>query len=190
MGKVESNILTSIQKIVGVHLTLRLIQPEDAEYVYALRTDPTYNTYLSTVTGTVEDQRKWIEGYKTREAESQELYYVIERQDGRRCGLVRLYAIGKETFTWGSWILDHNKPYKAALESAYLIYLTAFDRLGLERSEFDVRLENASTIKFHRRFGATETHSDDKNVYFIYPRSQYETDRDKHLAIIQGKTKG
>ena len=37
------------------------------------------------MTGTVEDQRAWIEAYKTREDAGSEYYFVIERKDGVRC---------------------------------------------------------------------------------------------------------
>lgn len=178
----------ALGRIEGQILVLRLITPEDADYVHALRTDPAYNRHLSQVRGTVEDQRRWIEAYKTREAEGRELYYVIERKDGTRCGVVRLYDIGLDSFTWGSWILDANKPKKAALESAYIIYLIAFDILGLARAVFDVRQENVRTLEFHRRFGATETDRTEADIYFTYPRERFEVDRLKYLAILEDET--
>ena len=104
--------LSSIARVEGPNLILRLIQPEDAAYVYSLRSNPAYNTHLSTVTGTVDNQRTWIENYKSREAQGQEFYYVIERKDGTRCGLVRLYDIEAESFTWGSWILRQKQDRK------------------------------------------------------------------------------
>lgn len=179
-----------LAQVEGPNLTLRLIRPEDADYVHALRTDPAYNRHLSEVRGTAEDQRRWIEGYKAREAELHELYYVIERKDGIRCGLVRLYDIGTDSFTWGSWILDHNKTRKAVLESAVLIYTVAFDLLGLLKAQFDVRRDNDNTLAFHRRFGATETHETDQDIYFTYPRSRFEADRARYLAILEEERAG
>jgi hypothetical protein len=70
--------LSSIARVEGPSLTLRLIQPEDATYVHSLRSNPAYNTHLSTVTGTVDDQQTWIEDYKSHKALCQEFYYVIE----------------------------------------------------------------------------------------------------------------
>lgn len=175
----------------GPRLKLRLISPDDAEYVQGLRTDPTYNTHLSAVTGTAQDQRRWIEGYKAREQAGTEAYYVIERRDdGRRCGLVRLYEIAEDRFTWGSWILDANKPSKAALESAVLIYEIGFEKLGLASAVFDVRRDNAHTLAFHRRFGATEVGQDQMNTYFTYPRSRFEIDRAGYLAILEEECAG
>ena len=80
-------------EMTGSRLRLRPVMPEDAAFIHGLRTDPAYNTHLSPVTGTVDDQRAWIEAYKVREAAGEEIYYVIERRDGVPCGVVRLYDI-------------------------------------------------------------------------------------------------
>lgn len=173
------------KRIQGYRLYLRLVTPTDAAYVHGLRIDPRYNTHLSAVTGTVEDQRVWIERYKAREAAGHEYYYVIERRDnGVPCGVVRLYDIENDHFTWGSWILDHSKPAKAALESAFLSYKAAFEVLGLNRAIFDVRRENAHAIAFYLRFGATETGADNENVYFEYTATKFFADRPRYMAIL------
>lgn len=175
----------NLARVEGPNLTLRLIRPEDAEYVHGLRTDPAYNRHLSEVRGTSEDQRRWIEAYKTREAALSELYYVIERKDGTRCGVVRLYDIAADSFTWGSWILDHNKTPKAALESAMLSFGIGFD--GLERpiAHVDVRIRNEKAHAFYVRFGMTEIRRDDKDTYFVYPCDRFAADRAGYLNILE-----
>lgn len=178
----------NVARIEGPNLNLRLIQPEDAEYVYALRSDTKYNKYLSPISGTTEDQQKWIMSYKIREHVMSELYYVIERGDGDRCGLVRIYQISTNSFTWGSWILDVNKPPKAALESAFLVYELAFNRLGKSQSTFEVVHENNPAIDFHRRFGAVETGRNEHFVEFVYHRERYEADRASYEAILRADT--
>lgn len=170
--------------VAGPNLVLRLIRPEDAAYVHGLRTDPAYNRHLSGVRGTAEDQRRWIEAYKAREAALQELYYVIERKDGTRCGLVRLYEIGAESFTWGSWILDHNKPPKAALESAVLSFGVGFDGLDLPMARLDARIGNDRALAFYRRLGMTEMHQTDQDIFFTYSRSRFDADRAHYRAIL------
>jgi RimJ/RimL family protein N-acetyltransferase len=178
-------VATGMERIEGPNLVLRLIRPEDADYVHVLRMDPAYNTYLSRVTGTAEDQRRWIEDYKSREAAGVEYYYVIKRRDdGRRCGVVRLYDVTGDEFTWGSWILDHNKPLTAALESAFLVYDLAFNQLGLARAIFDVRRDNERTLSFHRRFGAQEVRETAQDIYFVYSREIFQRDRDRHLQML------
>lgn len=171
--------------IDGPNLRLRLIGPEDAAYVFALRTDSTYNRHLSAVSGSVLDQCRWIEAYKSREAAGLEYYFIVERLDGMRCGTVRLYDIGAGSFTWGSWILDHNKPRKAALESAVLSFGFGFFSLEKKIARVDVRIGNAHAEALYRRLGMTETHRTDLDIFFEYPRSRFEADRAGYLAILK-----
>ena len=175
-----------LERIEGKRLRLRLVMPSDAEYIYGLRTNPVYNRYLSPVQGTMEDQRTWIEGYKEREAQGLEFYYVSERVDnGTRCGLVRLYDVAVDSFTWGSWILDHNKPDKGALESAVLSFKIGFEHLYLHKALIDVKLDNSRAISFYRRFGMQETGRDMENLYFEYSIVQYEADQRKHALSVE-----
>lgn len=180
-----TDLRDGIGRVEGVRLRLRLVEPEDAGYIHGLRTNPAYNAHLSTVEGTVDDQRRWIEAYKAREAAGGEYYYVIERlSDGVRCGVVRLYGITGETFTWGSWILDSGKPPMAALESALLSFGVAFDRLDLHCGLVDVRRENTHAIAFYERFGMQPTGEDALNRYFLYTRGLFEADRAGYLAAL------
>jgi len=173
--------LSSIARVEGPNLILRLIEPEDAAYVHSLRSNPVYNTHLPAVTGTVDDQWTWIVDYKFREAQEQEFYYVIERKDGTRCGLVRLYDVEAESFTWGSWILDKNKTRKAALESAILSFGVGFDALGVQLANVDARVANEHAAAFYQRLGMVETHRTDQNIFFNYTREQFNTSRTHHL---------
>lgn len=171
-------------RLESVSLGLRLVTPDDAGYVLQLRQNPRYNAHLSPVTGTVADQRAWIDAYKRREAEGREAYYIIERRDGTPCGTVRLYDIEGDRFTWGSWILDANKPPKAALESAVLSFGLGFGSFGCSIADIDVRKENFHAGAFYRRFGMTRVGADDLNVYFTYSRDRFLADRPRHMALL------
>ena len=167
-------ILPDMHRIEGVRIVLRLVVPEDAAYIHALRKDARFNTHLSVVGGDVTDQREWINQYKMREAIGSEYYYVIERRmDQRPCGVVRLYNITADSFTWGSWILDHNKPSKAALESAVLSFSAGLERLGAGKALLDVRVLNTHATAFYPRFGATEIGRDGDNIYFELTRANF-----------------
>jgi hypothetical protein len=172
-------------RVTGVRLDLRLIQPEDAAYVHALRCNPAYNAYLSPVAGTADDQRRWIDCYKQREADGREAYYIIERRtDGRPCGLVRLYGIEGDRFTWGSWILGAGKPPKAALESALLSFGVGFEQYAKTLGLIDVRRRNERALAFYRRFGMAEVSADERDIYFRYTRDQFVVDRPGHWRVI------
>ena len=54
--------------ISGNGICLRFVTPDDADYIYGLRLDPTFNSHLSPISGTADDQRRWIGAYKAREA--------------------------------------------------------------------------------------------------------------------------
>lgn len=182
------DLMTQIDdsRIEGVRLALRLAQPSDAAYIYGLRIDPTYNRYLSQVTGTVQDQEDWLRRYKEREAKGSEYYFVIERlSDAQPCGLVRLYDIERDLCTWGSWILDQNKPPKAALESAVLSYVAAFERLKLSKTLIDVRLNNDRSLRFQNRLGAVEIRRDSRDIFFEYSRTRFLADKAKHMKVIE-----
>ncbi len=179
----------TLERSEGLRLAIRLVVPEDAAFIYGLRSDPRYNRHLSKVVGTVEDQRAWIEAYKGRETLGTEYYYVIERRsDHVPCGLVRLYEIGADRFTWGSWILDTNKPSKAALESAILSFGVGFDLLGKNLAVLDVRRENETAYAFYKRLGMTQVGQDATDLFFEYPASRFFRDRDMHLQLIQGSS--
>lgn len=178
-------ILQTTPTIEGVQLSLRFVQPEDAKYIHELRMNPKYNEHLSAVTGTVEDQRSWIEAYKSREATGSEYYFMIERNDKVRCGVVRLYNITDNKFTWGSWMLDQKKPRKAALESAVLSFGFGFNSIGLDTANIDVRVDNTHAESFYRRLGMTETHRTRQDIFFVYSRSRFNADKPTLMRIIQ-----
>lgn len=176
---------SDLTPVHGHRLSLRLVVPEDAGYIHALRMDPRYNAHLSVVTGTVADQENWIRQYKAREAKGAEYYYVIERRDdSTKCGLVRLYDIAEDRFTWGSWILDANKPRKAALESAVLSFGIGFTRLGLTVADVDVRNDNTKARAFYERFGMRYLREDATDTFYEYTRARYETDLADHMRVI------
>lgn len=177
----------ALAPIDGHATRLRLVKEDDAAYIWGLRMDPAYNSHLSAVTGTVEDQRNWIRGYKAREAAGSEYYFVVERlDDGARCGVVRVYGVADGAFTWGSWILAANKPPKAALDTAMSVYRFAFDRLGLARAVYDVRRDNDRTLAFHDRFGGRRTGEDAENIYYEIPVQLFRELSPKHEAVLKG----
>ncbi|MEH6668900.1 GNAT family N-acetyltransferase [Halopseudomonas sp.] len=150
---------------------LRLVEPDDAEFILRLRLDDRYNKYLSKVSGGLVEQRMWIENYKKDEAAKLQFYFIIERLDGTPCGTVRIYDLRENSFCWGSWILNDDKTKYAAIESAFLVYRYGFGVLGFEKSHFDVMKGNAGVIKFHERMGATVTGEDELNYFFEISRS-------------------
>lgn len=161
-------------------IKLRLIEESDAEFVLGLRCDAKLNKYLSPVQGNIQQQIEFIRNYKKDEHAGRQFYFIIERRDnGVRCGTVRLYDFKGKSFCWGSWILNQDKTRMAALESALLVYEYGFEILGFESSHFEVAKANDKVISFHERLGALRTKEDEINIYFNITAGQFKTAKTK-----------
>jgi len=138
-------------------VSMRLVEESDAEFILSLRTDDKYNKHLSSVSQDVDSQVQWIKNYKKDETERKQFYFIIERNDGVKCGTVRVYDIQNDSFSWGSWILNEEKTRYAAIESAFLVYKFGFGELGFNKCHFEVRKGNDKVISFHEKMGALRT---------------------------------
>jgi RimJ/RimL family protein N-acetyltransferase len=176
---VEEKMTGAISKITK-HVSLRLVETSDAEFILSLRLDAEKNKHLSKVSNDLQAQIDWITGYKQRELAKKEYYFIIMGAQADELGAVRLYDFRDDSFCWGSWILVRNAPIHAAIESALAVYEIAFFELGFNRSHFDVRKENTRVVDFHRRFGATTTGEDDLNWYFELTRDSYELTKKRY----------
>jgi hypothetical protein len=172
------------------HIRLRLAEVDDSEFILTLRLDPNLNKHVSTVENNLEKQKEWIIGYKEREKNRKEFYFIIESLQGEQYGAVRLYDFEKGSFCWGSWMIQKDSPSYAAIESALSVYEFAFYTLGFRRSHFDVRKGNDKVIKFHVGFGAKRTSEDLENYYFTFDMADYEVTKNKYEKFFAKKARG
>ncbi|WP_288077677.1 GNAT family N-acetyltransferase [Pseudomonas sp.] len=163
---------------------LRLIEEQDAEFVLKLRLDDRYNQFLSSVDPSVEAQKEWIKKYKTDESKGIQYYFIIDRHDGVPCGTVRIYDLKDDSFCWGSWILNENKTRYAALESAFLVYKFAFDKLKFKKSHFDVRKGNDRVISFHEKMGAVRTGETELDLLFEITKEAVSRTKERLMSKI------
>ncbi len=152
--------------LISKTIQMRFVNEADADFILSLRMDSRYNQFLSDVVPSVQAQKEWIRKYKVEEKDKKQFYFIIEKIDGTPCGTVRIYDLRKDSFCWGSWILNENKTRYAALESAFLVYQFGFDILGFKKSHFDVRKGNERVISFHEKMGAIKTNESDDDYYF------------------------
>lgn len=170
---------------------LRLVEPSDTQFINSLRVDERYNKYLSHVDNDVKKQEKWLIEYKNREKLGQEFYYIIHRiSDSIAIGTVRIYDFlgNRDSFSWGSWILNENKTRYAALECALLIYDFAFFDLGFKRCHMDIRKQNIKVIEFHKRMGVKIIGETEEDVLGHYFPDDYKLVRDGIRDIIELNT--
>jgi RimJ/RimL family protein N-acetyltransferase len=160
---------------IARHTSLRLVKIEDADFIYALRSDSGRNAHLSAVDGDVNVQKDWLKSYKERERKGDEYYWIILDSDGRKLGLIRIYDFQGNSFVPGSWILIEDAPAYAALESVLTMYDVAFFQLGFKSARIDVRRGNTNVCKFHLRLGAHMVEEDALNNYYIYTKESYKS---------------
>lgn len=168
-AQVKNNIILEVMSttpLLSKTIRMRFVEETDAEFILKLRLDVKYNKYLSSVSKSLEAQTVWIKNYKQDEVIKKQFYFIIERNDGVPCGTVRIYDLRKDSFSWGSWILNEDKSHYAALESAFLVYQFGFDYLGYSKSHFEVRKGNKKVISFHQKMGAIQT-GESKEDYFF-----------------------
>jgi len=137
--------------VLGKNIVLRNAGAQDADFILGLRTDEDKSKYLSSTSPDRYKQIAWLDIYKNK---NDQAYFIIEDRKGERLGTVRLYDAVNDSFCWGSWIIKTGAPASTAVESALLVYVYALDRLGFNRSHFDVRKGNEHVWSFHERFGA------------------------------------
>lgn len=132
---------------------LRPVTLEDAPFIVALRTDPLLNRFVHEISGRVEDQASWIQGYLLR---PDDYYFIVEDADSSEPqGTIGLYHAKSESKNaeWGRWILKRGS--MAALESAWLIYEAGFSELQLANLCSRTLAENRAVVSFHDSFGAS-----------------------------------
>lgn len=137
--------------IDGYGFRIRPIADADAPFVLELRGDPSLNRYLHATSNKLNDQLAWLSKYYDREGD---YYFVIERlNSGQLEGVISIYGIDneKKSGEWGRWILKPGSP--AAIESAWLIYRCAFEKLRLNRVYCRTAAENAAVVSFHDSCG-------------------------------------
>jgi RimJ/RimL family protein N-acetyltransferase len=162
----------------STHLAyLRLVTRDDAEFICELRSSAELSRHLSQGNFGVEAQRVWLDEYKRREENGLEYYFCIMHRSAPK-GVVRLYDFrkvdGRQSFCWGSWIIQPPRPEGLVTFSAYMVYEVGFDVLNFEQSHFDVRIANEGVNKFHLRAGAERVGVDEVNNYYVFDKSKWE----------------
>ena len=170
--------------IYGKNINLRTVKIKDALFICNMRGDKFKTKHLSHVDSSIEAQKLWIESYKVREKNEKEFYFVLESKNSEKLGLVRMYDFKEKSFSWGSWLIKDNAPKATAIESALQVYEFGFNKLGFEKSHFDVRKGNDRVVAFHKRFGANIVDQNQADYFFNFERKDYIKIREKYKRYI------
>jgi len=161
-------------------LKVRLVNESDAEFIVKLRTDKRLSTFIHSTKNDVEKQVEWIKKYKYREYQGLE-YYFIYIYNGERMGVNRLYDIGDDDFTGGSFIFKKKCPFEYPVFATLIQLDIAFNFLNKKIANGDIRLGNKKVIKFHKLLKVKFTSQDELNMYYVYHRDVFN----KQKCIIE-----
>lgn len=118
-------------------------------------------------------RRRWLQHYKTLEAQGREFDFIIIEDDQER-GLVRMHDFadiaGEASFRWGDFVSRH----PALLDpTAQLIYGLAFDTIGFARAHMAVPKTSPHLCAFHLGMGAELEYDDGTHRYFRFGADAY-----------------
>ena len=171
------------KKISKYNLTLRLAELQDADFICQLRVDPVLSKNISKTPGTLADQVRWLEEYKKREQIQAEYYFITEDLDGKKWGTTRIYNLGDDHFTLGSWVFLRDAPHGYSIKADILTKEIGFDLLQYPNCYFDVRKDNKTVIKYHRLFHPEIIKEDALNLYFSLSKENFENNKSKILNL-------
>jgi RimJ/RimL family protein N-acetyltransferase len=158
------------KKIIGEYVNLRQLTVADAEITLSWRmSDRSRN--LTAVKSNLNEQRNWI-----RNRPVSETNFIIELKDNYPVGMLSLVCIdfvNKRAETGRFLIGDEIavKGVPAAVEAMKLLYMFAFDEIGLLRVYGTIASDNTRMIKWQKYLGMKEEGRMRKH-YFINGRWQ------------------
>ena len=165
----------------GLHV--RLVDESDAEFILGLRRDERLSRYLTKTGGDVEDQVKWIRGYKEREKRKEEYYFLYEDGQGNRLGVNRLHNLDADSFESGSWVFRQGLEMSLPVLGDLACRDYGFEELHFGYCRFEVMRENERVLRYHKSFRPDLVGEDERAFYFRIAYETYVAHRDKLLKI-------
>ena len=135
----------------GLMVDLRSVMPEDAEATYRMRSDADKVRYMHKITGTVEDQRRYIENQMKKE---NDYLFLVTNKAGEPIGMRGIYDVTPEHATSGRTI-GYGDAFQN-MEALLAGFDFAFDVLGVDYILMDAAAENDSVRGIQRQIGAVE----------------------------------
>jgi len=137
--------------LVGPAFELRPATLEHAQFIFNLRRDPALNAFINETPDDYERHLEWMHAYLERPGD---YYFVVaDRQTHALQGTCALYNLDPERKhgEWGRWLISPDS--LAAVESAFLLYALAFEKLGLAEVCCRTMTDNLRVLSFHKGCG-------------------------------------
>jgi len=85
----------------------------------------------------------------------------------------------------GSWLFKSNGNGMLSVLADIIARDYGYENLGFPYCVFEVRKENKSVIKYHKRYHPTIVREDELNIYFKLDYQTYKLERDKILKVFR-----
>lgn len=142
---------------------LRPVALKDAAFIVEARLeDVERNRFIHAISPDVSIQEEWLTRYFKRNGD---YYFVIENRLTRQPeGLIAFYDEQDRRAEWGRWVVK--KGSLAAIESVWLLYRIAFEKVGLNELYCRTIKDNTEVVSFHTSIGE-KTRCIHKNIFEI-----------------------
>ena len=164
-------------------LDVRLVRPEDTEFILSLRTDEVLTRNIHSTDNDAAKHLEWFARYKDREKEGRD-YYFIYFKEGKPIGVNRIYNIYEYYGTPGSWLCCRDNEPNVSLATYFFAREIQFQYLGLDILIYDVRKANKKVWKMHKMLGAIQVGESEIDYYFTMNKENYYAKRDKVLKTL------
>ncbi len=172
--------------IQGIGINLRPVEEKDAEFIFVLRRDKERTKYVHSISGTVEDQRKWIRLQREREGD---YYFIVEDKEGKPIGALGYYDIKDKNGEMGRMVI--NGSFAQNCDAIVQIRKFAFETIGAEFVRCTVVDGNKPVIAQLKRLGGVQTGSfiDEKDGFvvlvFQVSKEAYDARKEKYIKLVE-----
>lgn len=135
-------------KIKGKYVYLRSVMTDDAMFTLSLRQDHKLTKYLPKLNISLEQQKLWI---VSQQEKSDDYFFLVNTIDNKPIGTVSIYNISGDTSEAGRLVLLGD-PFQNT-EAVLLLFIFAFDVLGLKMITGYTNDENKRAERFNSQFG-------------------------------------
>ena len=164
-------------------LNFKLADETDASFILSLRTNPSKNKYLSYTENDLKKQIIWLQEYKRREENGEELYYIVS-ENNIPVGTIRIYNIKENECTYGSWLFSSVTHQLTPIISEISIYEIAYNVLKKNKVLFDVMKANKNVVNYHRIKRINLINEDENNYYFSMSKEDWEISKKKYIDLL------
>lgn len=169
--------------IQGLTVALRSVEETDAEITYQMRMDKEKTRFIHQISGTIEDQRKYIQSQRKKDGD---YLFLVTNLEGKPIGMRGVYNIhGKEAESGRT--IGYGNPYEN-MEALLLGFDFAFDILGIEYLHMDAVEGNKSIRSIQEKVGAKrvrDEYDEELGVNLIYSVLNKAVYKERRPALIK-----